>query len=74
MIIVDWAGHMVSTISEDELHTFASKLGLKRKWYQTTPHPHYDLTTSRMGCKAVGMGAKNVTSQELIKQAWWHKD
>lgn len=74
MILVDWNGHMVSTDSEADLHAFACKLGLKRKWYQTTHHPHYDLTTARMGCKAISMGAKNVSGQELIKRAWWHKD
>lgn len=73
MILVDEVGHMVSTASADELHAFACKLGLKRQWYQATHRPHYDLTTARMRCKAISMGAKSVTSYEVVKLAWWHK-
>ena len=37
----------------DELHAFATRLGLKRAWYQCKPRPngytfpHYDLTAKR---------------------------
>jgi len=72
MILVDEVGHMVSTDSADELHIFARKLGLKRGWYQATDHPHYDLTTIRMKHKAISMGARSVTSSELVKETWWH--
>ena len=86
MILVDYMGHMVSTESAEELHTFAKKLGLKRKWYQTpavskttgkiskrgSEHcAHYDLTTGTMILKAVRTGAREVEPAEIIKQAWW---
>ena len=41
----------------DELHLLASKIGLKRSWFQ--PHaivPHYDLTTSKR-TQALAAGA-----------------
>ena len=71
MILLDNIGHLVSTVSEDELHIFASKLGLKRKWYQDLRHPHYDLTTPRMKHKALNMGAELATASEIVMRAWW---
>ena len=78
MILVDYAGHLVSTESEDELREFAEKrLNMKRSWYQgssvTLRHPHYDLTTQNMQRKAREMGAEYVTPQDLIRRAWWSK-
>ena len=71
MILLDNIGHLVSTVSEDELHIFASKLGLKRQWYQDFHRPHYDLTTPRMRCKALNMGAELTTASEIVMRAWW---
>lgn len=71
MILVDKLGHMVSTESEDELHTFAQRLELKRSWYQNTNKPHYDLTTRRKINLALKNGAKLVRSKDIVRQAWW---
>ena len=55
MILVDetrrhrsgWWCHMVSDRSVEELHAFASEIGLRRKWFQDGPRPHYDLRPSK---------------------------
>ena len=41
----------------EELHEFAQRLGLKRKWFQDKRIPHYDLTRT-MRSRAVLLGAK----------------
>ena len=49
-----------------ELHAFAKKIGMKRQWFQDHPKvPHYDLTAKRRAV-AVSLGAKEITSRELI--------
>lgn len=74
MIITDGV-HMVSTESENELHAFAARMGLKRRWYQRHPrHPHYDLTTQRAKARAIAHGAVMVKSTEIIERAWWASD
>ena len=60
--------HMVSDISEEELHAFAKRIGLKREWAQLRPTAstaHYDLTPSRR-LRARRLGAVEVTSRELV--------
>jgi len=51
----DWGswsggGHLQADVGH-ELHAFASRLGLRREWFQTTPgrpdKDHYDLTRAR---------------------------
>lgn len=45
--------------TEDELHAMASKLGLKRSWFQQPPKAswkHYDISLS-VKARAIGMGA-----------------
>jgi len=78
MILVDFAGHMVSTKSEAELFEFAEKLGMRKRWYQDKgpllKYPHYDLTTGRMIEKAIKLGAEQVSPQELIRRAWWREE
>lgn len=50
-----------------ELHAFARRIGLKRRWFQNRGRwPHYDLTTARMALKAITAGAVRVSSHELI--------
>ena len=75
MILVDDIGHLVSTESVGELHRFARSIGLKREWYQTPGigkrHAHYDLTTARAKKRAITNGARLVTSQYLVRHAWW---
>jgi hypothetical protein len=57
--------HLVS-ISADELHAFAKKIGLQRRWYQEKRIPHYDLTTDRKVRKAMKAGAILVDARELV--------
>lgn len=51
----DWGmwnggGHLTAD-TVDELHAFASSIGLRRSWFQSKPgrpdHDHYDLTLSK---------------------------
>ena len=58
----EWC-HMHSDTSEDELHDFASRLGLKREWFQSKPYAHYDITPSKRQL-AVKLGAQEVTPRE----------
>ena len=74
MIILDKKGHLVSTVSEGELHNFAKSIRLKTEWYQDGEHPHYDLTTPNAIQRAIRAGAKMVTSKEIIEFAWWNKN
>jgi len=67
MMLIDNKGHLVSDESEDELHKFVFKLGLKREWYQNKRLPHYDVTTKHMRNKAQNMGAIFVSSKEIVK-------
>lgn len=53
--------------SLDELHLFASKIGMKRSWFQNHPqYPHYDLTENKRR-EAVFLGAIEKTGIELIR-------
>lgn len=61
--------HMVSDTSIEELHEFATMLfnnrpDLAKKWYQKS---HYDLTPT-LRSHAIGLGAKEVDSHELVKR------
>ncbi|MBA7688212.1 hypothetical protein ES703_96691 [subsurface metagenome] len=86
MILFDPNGHLISTVSADELHRFALSIGLQSSWYQTPgiskktgkvhdkgPEyaAHYDLTTPRMMLRAARGGAVMVRPREIIKRAWW---
>lgn len=71
MIITDGV-HVVSTESEEELHTFARKVGLKRQWYQNHPrHPHYDIISPKLLQRAYTLGAEKVSGFDILKRAWW---
>ena len=61
------ACHMIADTLE-ELHEFATKLQLRRAWFQ--PHdrwPHYDLTAKRR-IVAIEKGAVEITAREFIKR------
>lgn len=49
----------------DELHAMADAIGMQRKWFQNTRHPHYDICKS-MRAKAVALGAKEVSSKQIV--------
>jgi hypothetical protein len=58
-----WA-HLVSDESYDELHEFAERLGLERRWFQGD---HYDVPTDYRE-RAIELGAHAVTSRELVRR------
>ncbi len=57
--------HMVSDSSEEELHEFAARLGLRREWFQDGSYAHYDLTAAKQR-QALRLGAVEVPSRELL--------
>ena len=61
-------GHLVSDSSIEELHEFASDLGLRREWFQQKSVPHYDLTGPLYEL-ALGRGAILVSSREIVRRA-----
>ena len=67
MILTDGV-HLVSNRSLSELHLFAQRMGLRRKWFQDKRLPHYDLTTVRAVQRAEQMGAKRVSGRKLVMQ------
>lgn len=56
-----WA-HLVSDVSYDELHAFATRLGIPRRAFQGD---HYDVPR-RVREEAVELGALPVSSRELV--------
>lgn len=69
---IPWRGrkwcHLVAD-SLDELHTFAAKLGLKRRWFQlVASYPHYDIPVDLRG-KALQLGAKIANRRQIILAA-----
>ena len=75
MILVDgirrhrsgWWCHMVSDRSVEELHAFASEIGLRPEWFQGGARPHYDLRPSRRRV-AVCKAAEEVGARELAER------
>jgi hypothetical protein len=60
--------HMVSDESVEELHEFAAGIGRKRKSFQSTSRPHYDLRPSTRRL-AVSMGAAELGMRDLVRRA-----
>lgn len=65
--------HMTAD-TEDELHAFAVRLGLKRAWYQVGGRKayhwylsHYDLVPSKRAL-AVKLGAQEVSLREMAER------
>ena len=60
--------------TQDELHEFAARLGLRRAWFQPgrpidgqpSPFWHYDLTSPRQA-QALALGAISMPSRELAR-------
>jgi hypothetical protein len=70
MILLDTLGHLIAD-SEDELHEFAARLGMKRSWYQASPphrYWHYDVMSERLREQAVRAGATLVRPRELLRR------
>jgi len=54
--------------TEDELHEFAAKLGLKRSWFQPGPPasmPHYDITANKRRLAVEELGAVEISREEM---------
>lgn len=69
---ISWRGrawsHLVAD-SLDELHAFASKLGLQRRWFQSKSlYPHYDVT-SAVRDRALALGAKGADRETIVSCA-----
>ena len=57
-----WWGHMVSDVSYDELHVFATALGIPRRGFE---RDHYDIP-EHLRPAAIALGARQVSSRELV--------
>ncbi|WP_236205825.1 DUF4031 domain-containing protein [Pseudomonas tohonis] len=63
----EWCHLVADTL--DELHEFASSLGLKRSWFQhSASYPHYDITISTRK-KALQLGAHQGSRKVIIQCA-----
>lgn len=56
--------HLVSDRSEEELHAFAARLGIERRWFQGD---HYDVPVA-LRAQAIAAGAEPVSSVELVRR------
>lgn len=55
--------------SDDELHAFAARLGMKRAWFQDSPSlHHYDLTPEKRAL-AIRLGALEGHVRNAIRRA-----
>jgi hypothetical protein len=60
----EWS-HLVAD-SLDELHTFADRLGLQRRWFQSkSRYPHYDVTAS-VRARALSLGATGAEREVIV--------
>lgn len=60
------ACHLTTDGTLEELHAFAARIGLARRWFQDHAFaPHYDLTPARRA-KALTMGAIEVKAREQV--------
>lgn len=65
--------HLIAD-SDDELHAFASRLGLKLGWFQgTSTIPHYDLTRNKRK-QAVRTGAVEITLRQMAERIRAHRE
>lgn len=69
--IWEWRGRRWCHLTADdtlELHEFADRLGLRRRWFQSKPgrpwHDHYDIPEEWRE-KALGLGAVALTTVEM---------
>ncbi len=60
--------HMACDGDLEELHAFAERLGMQRRWFQDHRLvPHYDLTPTKRAL-AVEAGAIQITSSEFVRR------
>jgi len=61
--------HLIAD-TEDELHDFAQRIGLKRTWAQLPPHvslAHYDLTEKNR-TRAIALGAVALERRPFVEK------
>jgi hypothetical protein len=58
--------HLIADTVE-ELHAFATRLGMKRAWFQPESTPHYDLTEGRR-ILAMRLGAVELDRLSLVRK------
>ena len=71
-----WPNCHLLADTEEELHAFAAKIGMKRAWFQdgeTHSMPHYDLVANRRKM-AVKLGAIEIGRKELIEKLRAYKE
>lgn len=56
--------HLLADTTE-ELHAMATRIGMRREWFQENP-PHYDVSKSRRKL-AVQFGAIEVTRRQIAR-------
>lgn len=61
------SAHLGTDGNLDELHSFATRLGLRFAWFQDKDYPHYDVMGNAKYQAALRLGAKQVTCKEWIK-------
>ncbi len=63
-----WSCHLFSDTNNDgELHRFAQRMGLKRRWFQDRLNfPHYDLS-ERKRRQAIHLGATSVRNRQVAR-------
>ena len=62
-----WSHLVTDNPDLTELHDFAARIGLQRRWFQTSEHayrPHYDVTESKRTA-AIAAGAIAIDVREL---------
>ena len=63
---------MMSDTSIEELHIFAAKLGLNKKWYQDKSAAHYDVCLSKRD-EAINLGAIDLPIRSPLWREVFHK-
>ncbi len=65
-----YSSHMMTNHDDfAELHQMARAIGLKEEWFQGD---HYDVTSNKQR-QAKLLGAKEVTTREMIRLCRWNK-
>ena len=59
--------HMLAD-TEEELHAMASRIGIKRQWFQNDKYPHYDICKSKRA-EAVSFGAIEINRRQFVDLA-----
>lgn len=60
--------HLATDSSLEELHAMATRLGLKREWFQDKPNaPHYDLVPTKRAL-AIQYKVRAVSALELVER------